>query len=528
MSLPVSPEPFPPIDYGTWKAAAEKTLRGRTFDEALTHDLGDGITIRPLYESAPEGHAARRVGSRGPARNVTHYEPETLDELVRDLNADARGGSSAFLVRSDADGPLQTKDDIARIASLFPAGAGPAGAGPAGAWFGWDAGADALAAASVFAAYESDRSPGARVAFTPCADPLATLASRGHLPRSLDTLAAEACALVAAAPARGAPPLLLRTAPYHAAGARPAQEVGLALASGVHALGMLVNGGVPIADAASAIGFSISIGREIFPEAAKFRALRISWSKVLAASGVPSCPTWIHAIGATRTITRRDPWVNMLRTTTQTFAALVGGADAVTARPFDEGVRVPSALARRLARNTPEILLEECYLGQVADPAGGSYAVESLTDEIARAGWEIFRALESEGGLAVALQSGFVQHLLEQAWASRAMAIESGELAIVGVSVFADENEVPLASSESKEPSASPETAEVATPALDLAATSGADLAARLTEAARAGARLRDLRDALNAADPGEGPSAPALPRHRDSEAWDAPSQVTT
>jgi methylmalonyl-CoA mutase len=134
--------------------------------------------------------------------------------------------------------------------------------------------------------------------------------------------------------------------------------------------------------------------------------------------------------------TKRDPWVNMLRTTVACFAAGVGGADAVTVQPFDAALGLPDSFSRRIARNTQSLLVEEGHLARVLDPAGGSWYVESLTDQIAQAAWDWFTELERAGGLVAALDSGLVRDRIGVAWEARAQRIASRKDPITGVSEF--------------------------------------------------------------------------------------------
>jgi methylmalonyl-CoA mutase len=134
--------------------------------------------------------------------------------------------------------------------------------------------------------------------------------------------------------------------------------------------------------------------------------------------------------------TRRDPWVNMLRTTVACFAAGVGGADVVTVQPFDAALGLPDAFSRRIARNTQNLLVEEGSLARVLDPAGGSWYVESLTEDLAQAAWAWFTEIERAGGLAAALDSGLVGERIGRAWESRAARLATRADAITGVSEF--------------------------------------------------------------------------------------------
>jgi methylmalonyl-CoA mutase len=134
--------------------------------------------------------------------------------------------------------------------------------------------------------------------------------------------------------------------------------------------------------------------------------------------------------------TKRDPWVNLLRTTIACFAAGVGGADVVTVQPFDAALGLPDAFSRRIARNTQSLLVEEGHLARVLDPAGGSWYVESLTDSLATAAWSWFTEIEKAGGLAAALDSGLIGDRIAAAWADRSERLAHRTEAITGVSEF--------------------------------------------------------------------------------------------
>jgi methylmalonyl-CoA mutase len=151
-----------------------------------------------------------------------------------------------------------------------------------------------------------------------------------------------------------------------------------------------------------------------------------------------------HAVTSPVMMARRDPWVNMLRTTVAALAAGVGGADSVTVLPFDDALGLPNAFARRIARNTSTILIEESHLSRVIDPAGGSWYVERLTDELAHAGWEFFRTIEQAGGQAAALRDGTVRSRLAGTWAARSAKLARRKEPVTGVSEFPDLAEKPV------------------------------------------------------------------------------------
>lgn len=218
------------------------------------------------------------------------------------------------------------------------------------------------------------------------------------------------------------------TLPFHDAGAEVADEVAIALAIGVHAL--------PVTER---IAFRLAVGRDTFVELCKLRALRVCWEKILVASGKTPKRALVHAVCANRTLAARDPWVNMLRVTTQVFAAVLGGADLVTPNEFDRALGTPSALGRRVARSTGLVLREESFLGRITDPGGGSYYFETLTDALAREAWQRFRAIQADGGIVSARAR--VLERIEASWTNRLARLATRKIPVLGVSEFANLDE---------------------------------------------------------------------------------------
>ncbi|GAA5115437.1 methylmalonyl-CoA mutase family protein [Alloalcanivorax gelatiniphagus] len=192
--------------------------------------------------------------------------------------------------------------------------------------------------------------------------------------------------------------LLVDGTALHDEGASDALELGWAVATGVAYLRLLADEGFSPEHAARLVEFRLAATDEQFPTIAKLRAARRLWARVLEASGAAGVEMALHAVTSRPMTTRRDPWVNMLRGTVAAFSAGVGGADAVTVVPFDERLGVPDAFGRRIARNTSSLLIEEAHVAAVADPAGGAYAVERLTDDLAVAAWAELGRIESAGG----------------------------------------------------------------------------------------------------------------------------------
>ncbi len=224
----------------------------------------------------------------------------------------------------------------------------------------------------------------------------------------------------------------------HDLGASDVQELGYVLAVAARYLRDLVAAGTAPDDAAGLFEFRLAASDEQFATIAKLRAVRRLWARMLELSGVSADRRnlSLHAVTSRPMMTKYDPWVNMLRTCVAAFSAGVGGADAVTVLPFDARLGLPDAFARRIARNTSTLLVEESHVAKVADPAGGAFAVEKLTDDLAVAGWAELGRIEEAGGVLQALQDGSLRSAIDDVAAERDRQIADRSRPITGVSEF--------------------------------------------------------------------------------------------
>ncbi|OEH94570.1 hypothetical protein BFG57_07525 [Bacillus solimangrovi] len=247
--------------------------------------------------------------------------------------------------------------------------------------------------------------------------------------------------------------ILIQGEPYARAGASAVQELGFAISAGVEILRSLVDRGIGIEQAAKQIYFSFSIGSNVFMEIAKFRSAKMIWAKIIEAFGgsEEAKKMYIHARTSTYNKTKFDPYVNMLRTTTEAFSAAVGGVDSMHVAPFDEPVRNPDEFSRRISRNTQIILQEESQLNKVADPAGGSWYVESLTNELAEKAWNLFTQVEQHGGMNAALKNDFVQSNIANIANKRQLDYEIRKSRIVGTNMYPNLDEKRLSSHEEQQ-----------------------------------------------------------------------------
>lgn len=229
----------------------------------------------------------------------------------------------------------------------------------------------------------------------------------------------------------------------HDAGAAEVGELGYAVAVGAAYLRQIVRAGVPVDRALSMIEFRYAATADQFLTMAKFRAARQLWQRVAELSGASTAAGGQvqHAVTSWPMMTRYDPWGNLLRTTLAAFAAGVGGATALTVQPFDAALGVPEQLGRRLARNTSTLLLAESHIGAAVDPVGGAPAVESLTAELAAAGWAEFQQIEAAGGAAAALADGTMAHRWARTAGERRNRIAFRLQPVTGVTEFPDAGE---------------------------------------------------------------------------------------
>lgn len=280
------------------------------------------------------------------------------------------------------------------------------------------------------------------------ADPLGALAANGTLPCQLDDLYDELAHTVAWT-AENMPHLrsiLVRGETYHDGGASAVQEIAYAMSTAIEYIRVLQFRGLPVDTIAASIRFSFSLGANYFMEIAKIRAARMVWAQIAGAFGgsEEAQKISIHARTSLFTKTVYDPYVNMLRTTTEAFSGVVGGVDSMEVTCFDEAVRPGDEFSRRIARNTQIMLQNECNLLQPVDPAGGSWYIETLTNQIAEKVWKLVQQLEELGGMSAALKQGHVQQSIQDVLKKRFRNLAVRADRAVGTNMYANGIEKPL------------------------------------------------------------------------------------
>jgi methylmalonyl-CoA mutase len=460
----------PDYGYQDWRAAAEATSKGAPFDKKLVARTHEGIAVQPVY--GPSGPPVDASGVPGAAPYTRggapvagwclqqHYAYPEPEANARALATDLGRGVQAAWVRLDAACRAGLDHDQQEALAL----AGRGGAMVASLAelqdllepvpledtpVSLDAGSSGLPVGAMLVACAGLRGVEPRqLSGSLGLDPLGALAADGRLPGSLEAAYDQLADLAAwcSSEAPGLRAVHVSTVPHHAAGAHAVQELGIALATGVAYLRAMEAHGLGIDRAAGQLRFVFALRTDLFMELAKLRAARSLWSRVVAACGGSEAAgrMHIHARTSPADRTARDPWVNLLRSTTEAFTAAVGGADSVHVGPFDEAIGSPDDFSRRIAFNTQLLLREESHLDAVADPAGGSWYVEALTEQLIEAAWAELQAIEAAGGMAAVLESGWLAERIAAVAAGRARAVAQRKDPITGVSEFPMVDEEPV------------------------------------------------------------------------------------
>lgn len=448
-------EGFDRPDEAAWLALVNKALKGAAF-EKLVSRTADGIEIKPLYRepvgdcgvpgAAPFWRGATPAGSSVCGWDIrqlhAHPDPAVanraiLEDLEHGVTSVTLKLDTAFALGDDEPDGIMAYDaaDLARV----------------------------LDGVMLDLATVQLEAPGRDVEAAEAL--LQVMAEQGRAPQSvradlgLDPLAAVALGRAdpeaAMAPVMALVHRLIGEWPglgllhvegelYHAAGGSEAQELAAAIATGIAYLRAADAAGLPPELMAPRMAFTLAADADLFLTIAKCRAARRLWAEVTAACGVPDVAMRLRVRTASRMLTRRDPWVNMLRTTAACFAGAVAGAEAVTVLPFDAALGETGRVGRRIARNIQLILMEESHLNRVIDPAGGSFFVEQLSRELAAKAWPMVQSIEGEGGMLAALRQGVVQDTIAATYMARLSDLAHRRTKITGVSNFPNLDEARL------------------------------------------------------------------------------------
>ncbi len=463
---------FPETSMEEWRAAAEALLKGKPFDKVMIGKTLEGISLQPIFSkdilegtplaksmpgfdgfirgTKPEGYKeqAWEIAQELPEGEPHKFNAAIKADLMRGQNALNIVFDIATIWGEDPDKSMVGHvgacglsianledlrvafEDIIPDAVSFHLRSGCSGLPLGALWFAW---------------LKEQGVHNSLVKGSIGMDPVAVWAASGKLPASLQHMLDE-LAILAKYTHENTPQVRsigVSSMPYHQAGASAVEELAAALATGSYYLDAMIEQGMDVNAAANQLRFSLSVGPNFFMEIAKFRAARYLWAQVVKAYGgsEEAQKMVVHARTGLYNKTVRDPYVNMLRTTSEALSAVIGGVDSLCVGNFDETYQVPNEFSRRISRNTQVILQEECELTNVVDPAGGSWAIEWLTDQLMDKAWESFQDIEAKGGIIESLKTGYLAELLEKTSGAGSKLLNTRRSSLVGTNVYPNLNE---------------------------------------------------------------------------------------
>ena len=436
---------FAPATYDDWRKLVDGVLKGAPF-EKLVGKTPDGLRIDPIYPRASGAAAIAGRPAAAPWRimqRIDHPDAGAANaQALHDLENGATGLTLSFSGANGAHGfGLEpTAEAVEKVLDgVFV---------DAGISIELQVGPQSRMAAIRLAEYVKRRG------LDPAAcdirfglDPIGACAVWGSSPYAWAEIVPAVTGAIKGLAAMGfeGPFAAADGRVIHDAGGSEVQELAFVLAAGIAYLRALGGGGVELEDARGMVYARLSADADQFLTLAKFRALRLLWARIEQACGLTPKPLFVAAETAFRMLTQRDPYVNMLRATIATFSAGLGGANAVTVLPHTLALGLPDPFARRVARNTQLVLLEESNLARVSDPAAGSGGIESLTEALCEAAWALFQEIERAGGVFAALEQNLIQRKVTATRALREQNIARRKEVLTGATEFPNLHEAHVA-----------------------------------------------------------------------------------
>lgn len=468
-------EEFPPTTYEEWKAATIVALKGGVFEKRMFTKTYEGIQLEPIYTSEDtkdlthphslpgEDYFLRGVHAGGYVSTPWKIAQKCAEALPAKFNETAKQelakGSTSLNIALDTatlEGVDATDADAEKIGDQGVSLSTLQDAAQAFADINltqndlhlYTGSSNVAMLALLTALAKSNGQAYKNMSGCIGADPIGALAGTGNLPASLGEMIDELTHATAWAAEKmpNMRTILVRGEVYHDGGANSIQEIGYAMSSAIAYIRELQQRGLDINIIAKHIRFSFSLGSNFFMEIAKIRAARMIWAQIVEAFGGDSDARKIniHARTSFFTKTIYDPYVNMLRTTTESFSGIVGGVDSMEVGCFDEPIRHGDEFARRIARNTQLLLQNECNLMQPVDPAGGSWYIETLTQQVAEKAWALIQQLDEQGGIIKALEDGVIQKDIAAVLQQRFKNLANRSDRAVGTNMYPNMTEQPL------------------------------------------------------------------------------------
>ena len=439
---------FPPVSTKEWEDVITKDLKGADYEKKLVWKTGEGFNVKPYYRSEDLealGYLQCEPGQfpylRGEKAEGNDWEIRQ-DFHVQDIKA--ANALAAEAVKRGVKGVglcakgVETAEQMAQLLH---------GIDPMTTAIHFMCSKSFGKTLDLFVAYLKDNKiDPTKVKGSIAFDPIAFALKHGEFYESYAKNIEEAKALFTRF-IKELPLFRLvsvKAGMLHNSGATITQELGMGLAWANEYLGALTEAGLGVDEVAPRLTFAFCTGSNYFMEIAKLRAARMLWAQIVAQYQPvreESAAAFIHSSASAWNKSIYDPYVNLLRSTTETMSAAIGGANSIHVNNFDEAYRKPDEFGSRIARNQQIILKEESFMDKIVDPAAGSYYIENLTDSIARYAWDQFIAIEEKGGFAKAVVAGYIQDEVARSAAQRDADLASRKLVLTGVNQYPNLNE---------------------------------------------------------------------------------------
>ncbi|MDD2277632.1 MAG: methylmalonyl-CoA mutase family protein [Bacteroidales bacterium] len=439
---------FPPVSTEAWEALIKKDLKGADYDKKLVWKTMEGFSVKPYYraEDLKSIKSTQALPGEFPyARGVNANSNSWLvrqdfdacdgqDANAKALDALKRGADSVGFVTCASCEP-----SIEGVSKLI------AGIDATNHEVNFVSGCNSRKILPVLIeAFKKAKVDIAKAKGSFDYSPLTAFSLNGKFCVDQETAAQRTLEVFNSGQALSNFKLIaVRGDIFRNAGSSVTQELAFALAMGVEYVNWLTEKGVSVDDAFSKIFFTLGVGSSYFMEIAKFRAIRLLWAKVAEAYACKNCkPITVHATNTIWNKTVYDPYINMLRTTTETMSAALGGVHSFTVLPFDAPYQKQTAFSERIARNQQIVVKEEAYFDKVVDPAAGSYYIETLTQSVINHAWDLFIKVQDLGGYVKAFTAGFIQNDINTVAAKRDSSIATRRQTVLGTNQYPNFTEV--------------------------------------------------------------------------------------
>ena len=438
---------FPTISIEAWEEKIKQDLKGIDYEKKLVWKSPEGISVKPYYRSEhleqldylnshpgefPYTRGYSKYGNKWDIReDINVMQPEETN--LKALRVLEKGATTlGFIVKK---GAVRTFKDLEKLLD---------GIELEKTRINFLAGTETPKLISLFAEIvEKRRIDAGKVTGSANFDPVGYLTNNGKYITNREQDINDTAGLIENYGKRFPSFRLIGVdgISFCNAGASAVMELAFSLATGNEYISVLTGMGLPVDLVAKNIQFNLGSGSNYFMEIAKLRAARMLWATIVQAWGPKSensLKTYIHSETSDFNKTIYDPYVNMLRTTTEAMASVIGGTNSLYVKPFDRNFRDSSDFSERIARNTQLILKNEAYFNKVTDPSAGSYYIESLTDSLVSETWKLFQQIEKDGGYIVALENGLIQEQIEELHRKRSMNLALRKEVLVGTNQYVD------------------------------------------------------------------------------------------